>query len=81
MTRAEQRLLDRCHPREALDRAADRGSSMTAILAANCSASTAIPRPTQITLVGRNIGGRSSIKIAAQADTCAVPQISTGCKR
>jgi len=67
--------------REALDRAVDCGSSMTAILAANCSASTAIPRPTQITLVGRNIGGRSSIKIAAQADTCALPQISTGCKR
>jgi hypothetical protein len=40
---------------------------MTAILAANAARRTAIRRPTQITLVGRNIGVRSGIKIAAQS--------------
>jgi hypothetical protein len=52
---------------EALDRAADRGSGVIAILAANAARRTAIARPTQITLVGRYIGVRSSIKIAAQS--------------
>ena len=40
---------------------------MTAIFGAYCSASNAIPQLTQITLTGRNIGSRSSFKIAAQS--------------